>query len=76
MKLKDMLIRSSSSPPKVMDIVAGLPKMVNVSEQPNVEWSSKTSTRMLYSPGWTSHGIAMSKSPPAMRDKIVRGPWR
>ena len=61
MKLKDML-RSSPSPPKVMDdVVPVLPTMmVNVSEQSNVESSSKTPTRILYSPVLTSHGIAMS----------------
>ena len=74
MKLKDMLI-SSSSPPKVADVVV-LPKMVNVSEQPNVESSSKTPTRILYSPVLTSHGIAMSKPPSVTRDKFVRDPWR
>ena len=46
MNLKDML-RSSSSPPEVMVVVAVLPKMIKVSEQPNVESSSKTPTRIL-----------------------------
>ena len=65
-KLKDMLRSMSSppntpSPPKVMDdVVPVLPKMVNVFEQSNVESSSKTPTRILYSPVLRSHGIAMS----------------
>ena len=57
MNLKDMLV-SSLSPPK--DEVDVLPKMVKVPEQPNVESSSKTPTRILYSPVLTSHGRVMS----------------